>query len=151
MADGFHRIMAAVRNGFIDIAPHQKKYPQDAQFMRWGRMSPWSPAHQCRQMSLKIALKEFPIGATGGLRRLAGVKPIRIKIHNELLTVNTSTPTNGIGKDGKQYRQARKPRLTAPRWCPKPEDPAPKVSSRRGSLGQPMRCNAPRRERHRSA
>lgn len=148
MADGFHRIMAAVRNGFIDIEADIKKGTrQDALVYALGANVTnglrRTNADKCH--CVQIALKEFPDWSDRRVAEACGVsQPFVSKLRPQVITVITSAPTTRIGRDGKQYPAKRGSRgWTAPEVAsPKPEDPAPKVNKVGADLSETRPCVA---------
>lgn len=107
MADGFHRIMAATRNGFTDIEGDIKKGTrQDALVYALGANVTnglrRTNADKCH--CVQIALREFPDWSDRRIAEACGVShPFVLKLRPQVVTITTSTPTTRVGRDGKEY------------------------------------------------
>lgn len=114
MADGFHRIMAASRNGFVDIAADvHKGTKQDALIYALGAnvANGLRRNNQDKRRCVEIALKEFPDWSDRKIADICGVNNSFVGImRKELCTVDSSQqPTKRIGIDGKARSMPTKP------------------------------------------
>ena len=124
MADGFHRIMAASRNGFVDIeAEVRKGTKRDALIYALGANTAngLRRTNDDKRRCVQIALKEFPDWSDRRIAEVCGVGNRFVgTVRNELCPGHSSPePTKRIGRDGKS-RSMPTPResrgWTAPRW-----------------------------------
>lgn len=151
MADGFHRIMAAVRNGFIDIEADIKKGTrQDALVYALGAnvTNGLRRTNADKRRCVQIALKEFPDWSDRRIAEVCAVDGSMVADVSKQLQESCSyeRPAKRIGRDGKA-RSTPTPResrgWTAPEVAsPKPEDPAPKVNKVGADLSETRPCVA---------
>lgn len=116
LADGFHRVMAASRNGFKDIeADVHKGTKSDA--LKFALTA--NAAHGLKRTnadkrrSVELALAEWPKLSDRQLAEICAVSNVFVSsVHNELLTLNSSKlgdypnelPRTRIGADGKERK-----------------------------------------------
>lgn len=128
IADGFHRILAAVQCGFKDILaevlPGTRK---DA--IRRGLTSNVTHGlkrtNADKRRAVEIALQEWPSVSSREIAKLCGVSNVFVENVRQVLTVNTcDKPAARKGADGKTYPATRKTKPT-PIATPEPECPTP--------------------------
>ena len=122
LADGFHRYMAAKKNGWVDIEVDLHKgtridalwYSLGANKANGQRMN-----HDDKRNSIMLALRDFPKKTQGEIAQHVGCSREWVnKVFGQV--VNTSQPGRTVtGKDGKSYPARHKDDLSRP---PKPPE-----------------------------
>jgi hypothetical protein len=133
LADGYHRVMAATRNGFLDIeADIRKGTKSDALKFALGA----NTAHGLRRTnsdkrrSVDLALAEWPKLSDREIARICAVShPFVIEMRRELVTVTSSPePATRIGADGKERKLPQRKAPVTPAPSPPNDDP-PRVKT----------------------
>ena len=107
MADGFHRIMAASRNGFVDIeAEVRKGTKRDALIYALGANTAngLRRTNDDKRRCVEIALKEFPDWSDGKIAEACAVSDtLALRVRRDLspLLKRCDGPTKRIGRDGR--------------------------------------------------
>lgn len=116
MADGFHRIMAASRNGFKDISADVRKgTKQDALIYALGAnvANGLRRTNPDKRRCVEIALREFPDWSDRKIAEVCGVSDHTVgnvrKEKNDSCENFAPDRTTRTGRDGKQY-PASKPK-----------------------------------------
>lgn len=137
LADGFHRVMAATRNGFKDIlADVNKGTKSDALKFALGANGTHGllRTNADKRRSVELALAEWPKVSNREIGRICAVSDPFVKEVRELLTVSSSTePESRIGKDGK----TRKVKPASPRVCESARVPKQKEEEESNPFEQP--------------
>lgn len=130
LADGFHRVMAAVRNGFKDIKVEiNKGTKSDALKYALGANSSHGlkRSNSDKRRSVELALAEWPKLSDREISRICCVDNSTVsKIHNELLESNScENAETRIGADGKERKMPAPKASTKPVKTPevKPDKP----------------------------
>jgi hypothetical protein len=125
LADGFHRVMAATRNGFRDInAEVRKGTKSDAlKFALGANAAHGLPrSNRDKRRSVELALSEWPKLSDRELAKICAVSHPFIAIVRGQLETVTSSPTPRIGADGKERKLPKKKESApAPEPAPEPE------------------------------
>lgn len=131
LADGFHRVMAASRNGFLDIeADVRKGTKADALRFALGAnaVHGLKRTNADKRRSVELALAEWPKLSNRELAKLCAVSDPFVGEVRQLLTVSSSDTR--IGADGKERKLPRKP------------EPKPTPQFRDANPGTPARPEA---------
>lgn len=148
MADGFHRIMAASRNGFVDIeAEVRKGTKRDALIYALGANTAngLRRTNDDKRRCVEIALKEFPDWSDRRIAEACGISNSTVGIiRNEFRCANR-TPDRQLrtGKDGKQYPAKRESRgWTAPEVATARPEPSRNANKVGADLSETRPCVA---------
>lgn len=116
LADGFHRYMAAQRNGFVDIpADVQAGTKEDALWFALGanRNHGHRLSHADKRRAVEIALTQWPGRSAGSIAEHVGVDRGFVSDMRRRLDMVSSTPERVIGRDGKSYAAVGNGRVSA--------------------------------------
>lgn len=127
LVDGFHRVMAASRNGFLDIeAEIRKGTRSDALKFALGANASHGlkRSNADKRRCVELALTEWPDISDNQLATICAVShPFVGIVRAQVVTVTSCDPAaKRLGADGKAYKQRTKP-ASVP--IPEPEPAAP--------------------------
>lgn len=110
LADGFHRVMAASRNGFTDIEADVRKGTRtDALKYALGANSTHGlkRTNADKRRSVELAVQEWPKMSNREIARLCSVSEYAVREFREV-SCDKNAPETHIGADGKEYPAKRK-------------------------------------------
>ena len=152
LADGFHRVMAASRNGFLDIkAEIHKGTKADALKFALGANSSHGlrRTNADKRRSVELALAEWPDLSDREIAKICGVgHPFVGDVRGQLVSDSScdAPPTTRIGADGKRRKvpvrheqveeEIAEPAPVAPEPEPEPEQPTQDDPAKRQALNE---------------